>query len=185
MKRVIIAIICSFLTFSTSIANNVKFMGISMEAPFSEFVSELSSKCEIVGVNSSVAMFNGDFAGLKNCSILVGTTDGLLLVMVVSQEYKSWQQFKSDYLAITDAYEKKYGAPSRKELSFKSPYYDGDGYEMTAIKNEKCNYTMSYLIDDTLLVTIFIGKDSTINFAYAIIKKEKEPTKIEVNTDDI
>ena len=185
MKRVIIVILCGFLTFSTTVANNVKFMGISMEAPFSEFVSELSNKCEIVGVNSSVAIFNGDFAGLKDCSIMVGTTDGLLIVMVVSQEYKSWQQLKSDYLAITDAYEKKYGTPKQKELSFKGSYYDGDGYEMTAVKNDKCNYTMSYLIDETLLVTIFIGKDSTINFAYAIIKKEKEPTKIEVNTDDI
>lgn len=184
MKRKFIVII-SILTFTMAIANDVKFMGISMEAPFSDFVSELSSKCEIIGVNSSMAMFKGDFAGLKNCSILVATTDGALIVMVVSQEYKGWQQLKSDYLTITDAYEKKYGAPTARKLAFEGSYYDGDGYEMTAIKNNMCNYTMAYVIDSRLLVTIFIGKDCTINFAYAIIDGEKEPTKINVNSDDI
>lgn len=187
MKRRIILLILSLIivcTFADS-TNNVKFMGISMEAPFSEFVSELSKKCEIVGVKGPMAIFKGNFAGLNNCSIMVASMDGSTLVMVMSQEYSSWKQLKNDFITIANAYENKYGTPTTKNLTFDGNYYDGGGDEMLAVKKDMCDYKMMYLIDNKLLVTIFISKDSQINFAYALVEGEKEPTQIEVNSDDI
>lgn len=188
MKKLVILsiLVCmSILSMVAEVSNNVKFMGISMEAPFSEFVSSLAKKCELVDASSSYAVFKGDFAGLTGCSIMVASTDGALLTMVLSQEYSRWQQLKSDFIAISNAYEKKYGTPTQKALDFDAGYYDGCGEEMKAVKNDYCNYGVAYLIDQRLLVTILITNECKIVFAYAIVEEEKSPTQINVNTDDI
>ena len=116
---------------------------------------------------------------------MVASTDGALLTMVLSQEYSRWQQLKSDFIAISNAYEKKYGTPTQKALDFDAGYYDGCGEEMKAVKNDYCNYGVAYLIDQRLLVTILITNECKIVFAYAIVEEEKSPTQINVNTDDI
>lgn len=188
MKKLVILsiLVCiSLQSIVAEVSNNVKFMGISMEAPFSEFVSSLAKKCELVDASSSYAVFKGNFAGLTDCSIMVASTDGALLTMVLSQEYNSWQQMKSDFLTIAKAYENKYGTPTQKTLEFDAGYYDGCGEEMNAIKNDYCNYGVAYVIDQRLLVTIIITNECKIVFAYAIIGEEKAPTEINVNTDDI
>ena len=188
MKKLVILslLVCmSILSMVAEVSNNVKFMGISMDAPFSEFVSSLAKKCELVEASSSYAVFKGNFAGLTDCSIMVASTDGVLLTMVLSPEYNKWQQLKSDFIAIADAYEKKYGTPTRKTLDFDAGYYDGCGEEMKAVKNDSCNYGVAYLIDQRLLVTILISDECKIVFAYAIVEEEKAPTQINVNTDDI
>ena len=153
MKKLVVLylLICmSILSMVAEVSNNVKFMGISMESPFSEFVSSLAKKCELVEASSSYAVFKGNFAGLTECSIMVASTDGTLLTMVLSQEYNSWQQMKSDFLTIAKAYEGKYGTPTQKTLDFDAGYYDGCGEEIKAIKNDYCNYGVtsnrSYLI---------------------------------------
>ena len=188
MKKLVILFIFVCMSIQSIIAelsNNVKFMGISMEAPFSEFVSSLAKKCELVEASSSYAVFKGNFAGLTECSIMVASTDGTLLTMVLSQEYNSWQQMKSDFLTIEKAYGGKYGTPTQKTLDFDAGYYDGCGEEIKAIKNDYCNYGVTYMIDQRLLVTIIITSDCKIVFAYAIIGEEKAPTEINVNIDDI
>lgn len=188
MKKLVVLylLICmSILSMVAEVSNNVKFMGISMESPFSEFVSSLAKKCELVEASSSYAVFKGNFAGLTECSIMVASTDGTLLTMVLSQEYNSWQQMKSDFLTIAKAYEGKYGTPTQKTLDFDAGYYDGCGEEIKAIKNDYCNYGVTYMIDQRLLVTIIITSDCKIVFAYAIIGEDKAPTELNVNTDDI
>ena len=187
MKRIsfsLLLVYSALLSFAQS-AGNVKFMGISMDAPFSEFVSTLSTKLTLVGATEHMAAFKGDFAGLNDCQILVATTDGALGVIVQSKEYNTWGQLKNDYLSITEAYEKKYGKPTASSSTFEGRYCDGCGNEMNGIKNEMSNYSSAYLIDERLLVAILITKDCQIVFTYMIVEEEKEPTKLEVNSDDI
>lgn len=52
----------------------------------------------------------------------------------------AWYSIKSAYNKYKDQYTTKYGNPSKSYNFFSNPYYEGDGYETSAIRNGKCHY---------------------------------------------
>lgn len=63
-------------------------------------------------------------------------------VTVLTTVYSSWRAIHSDYNEFKRVYEQKYGHPDVDYHFFSSPYELGDGYETTAVKLNKCYYTM-------------------------------------------
>jgi hypothetical protein len=49
----------------------------------------------------------------------------------------SWQSAKTKYETMVELLQTKYGVIGEKYEYFSSPYYEGDGYELNAIENEK------------------------------------------------
>jgi len=52
----------------------------------------------------------------------------------------TWDDLKSNYNYYVRLFTNKYGEPNSSYDNFISPYYEGDGYEMSAVKLEKTNY---------------------------------------------
>ena len=79
---------------------------------------------------------------------------------------------------------KKYGNPTNNYEFFSKPYYEGDGYELSALRNEKCHYISAFETKNGV-VYLEISKFKKIEINYEdkansnIMDREKEETVID------
>ena len=90
----------------------------------------------------NAASLIGTFAGNNDCSIaVIGTprTHITCSVMVFFKSHNIWYSIKDEYEKLKKQLSKKYGNPTSYEY-FSEPYYEGDGYELTALSCDHCTY---------------------------------------------
>lgn len=187
MKRILITLCAVILSFSAQAQEHMTFKGVSMGCDITTFVSQLESKGFTVDYEAdNGVILTGDFAGKSSCKVYVLPTKQSKMVWKVAvkfPEQSSWYSIRSEYRTFKDSYTEKYGKPESYEF-FSSPYEDGDGYEMTAIAVEKCNY-VSFFTTDIGFITLEIHKDKCVQVSYedsinsAIKSKEKEASVVE------
>ena len=113
------------------------------------------------------AFLKGEFAGNSNCSIIVLYSkyiNSVWKVAVYLPEINNWYNLKSEYLKYKEVYSKKYGTPESYEF-FEDPYYEGDGYEMSAVSNGNCTYS-SYFSQEKGTIIVSIGNTQKIMLGY-------------------
>ncbi len=140
---------------------HLTFRQIPITGNVQNFIRKLESQGYTV-TNSynheyNVAILTGKFAGVNNCQILVvGTPISMLTCRVVISlpEQQIWFSLKSEYQEWKNKLTTKYGTPQSYEY-FSEPYYEGDGYEMSALSNEHCQYS-SYFTDKETEGTIVV-----------------------------
>lgn len=117
------------------------------------------------------ALLGGSFAGESNCQILVSLSEFINEVesiTVMLPESLSWWTLKATYENFKEKLTRKYGHPESIE-QFYDPYYEGDGYEITALENQKAFYSSKFNADKGCIrVTIganrvYISYIDTIN----------------------
>jgi hypothetical protein len=79
-------------------------------------------------------------------------------------EVTSWSRIKSEYENYLGLLTEKYGSPEKAYTFFSTPYYEGDGYEMSAIKLEKCHYSAFW--SDSIGIWIEISKFQQVKIVY-------------------
>lgn len=100
-------------------------------------------------------------------------------ISVYFEEQQAWRSLKSQYQRVLDILKGKYGDPDNSYTDFEDPYFEGDGYEMSAVQLEKCNYVAYWLKKDNLSLAIEISKWKQVNITYendanmAIQKQER------------
>ena len=85
----------------------------------------------------------GSFAGFDNVTIAVlGTpqTNTAYKVAVFFEEKETFSSLETQYRSLLKSYSDKYGNPEKSYDFFIDPYYKGDGYELQALRNDKCRY---------------------------------------------
>ncbi len=127
---------------------HLEFKGITIDGPISTFVQQLEKQNFVFKeYQDGFAIMEGTFVG-EDCTLLILYTPNTKTVAKVAvyldKEYTSWYSIKSAYNKLRDVYISKYGTTTSDYRFFSSPYEDGDGYEMTAIKIDKCHYAMFY-----------------------------------------
>ena len=143
MKR--FALICLFLLAGIfmSAQEHVSFKGISMGEKLSSFTQQLTKegfKSNSSFTGDTYKGFEGEFMGKSSIIIVYHTDSGVINHIVVLQEYTSWNRLSSAFDDAAELFTKKYGKPSDTFKFFQDPYYKGDGYELQAIRNDKCHY---------------------------------------------
>jgi hypothetical protein len=78
----------------------------------------------------------------------------------------TWSSLKSNYLDLLSILSSKYGEPTSSYESFSNPYYEGDGYEMSAVGLEKVNYLAYWSNINNLAIAIEISKFSQVKILY-------------------
>lgn len=163
---------------------HLTFKGIPINGSLTTFVQKMKtagfSFVEYVSDNT-IAVFSGKFAG-DDAKIYVASspkTKTVFKVVVYYGKQTSWQSIKSDYFKYVAAMTEKYGEPSSHYEFFTRPYYEGDGYELQALRHEKCNYISFYDTQNGAIVVemstsekISIGYEDAINVE--IFKREKK-----------
>lgn len=122
---------------------NTKFKNIPIDGDikaFSEKMIEAGYTTEPDAGTDSFAAFEGSFMGKPSTIIVFHTPGGLVYKVMVMHEYSTWSSLSSAYDDAMELYTKKYGKPSKQYAFFSEPYYKGDGFELQALRNDKCHY---------------------------------------------
>ena len=127
----------------------IEFKGI----PITGDVDAFAAKLQALGYNpltvtdDGIIVMTGQFVN-EDCSIfLLSTTKTKQIWKVavfIENTYTSWSSIKNDYNNYKELYIKKYGHPDHDYHFFSRPYYEGDGFEMSALKRDKCRYLVGF-----------------------------------------
>lgn len=186
-KTLLFLLLIAFAITASAQDKHMKFMGIPINGTIRDVVTQLETKgFTVTKLTNSDAYLKGEFAGEKDCAILIQATQGIVYnISVFLPERLTWTGLKYDYVTFRDAITEKYGSPSRKTERFYSPFYEGDGYEMTAVRNNKCKYLTLFELPQGEIV-VCISKDHSVIIYYADkINKDRESAdnKLKIQAD--
>ena len=165
MKNLLIAI----AILATSVLNAQEFSGVPIDGDLTTFLTRIKAKgFTFKKYIEQGAIINGKI-GIRDVEVFVFTTPKSKKVFKLSvyfPERSTWGSLKSEYFELVEVLTKKYGEPTSRYSSFKSPYEEGDGYEMSAVQLEKCNYSTFWIKRNNLSMVIDISKFHQINITY-------------------
>lgn len=118
MKR-IIALFC-FLMAVTAVwaqteSEHLTFKGVPIDGTMSSFIQSMKAKgLTYVSTQNGVAMFTGDFATQKNCTVIAiaKQQDKVSRVGVIFSGKQTWSLLSNEYFGLKDMLTGKYGEPA-------------------------------------------------------------------------
>lgn len=147
MKTSIITLLFALsatFTFSQN-TEHLTFKNIPIDGTLMDFVSKMKqSGFTHLSSENGTAIFNGDFAGYKNCQIGVLTLKQMDLVYkigVLFPEQETWSGLSGNYFDLKQMLTEKYGIASEEVEKFES-YIEprDDNMRMSFVKMDKCKY---------------------------------------------
>ena len=193
MKKLIVSFLMLFVLVSVRLGaqEHMMFMKTPIDGTITEFASKMKAKGFVQKeVDKNMIIMKGEFMG-QVCELYIAGTEKTKTVWQVSvwfdRVYTSWYSLKSDYTSVQFSYIGKYGAETKDYHFFVKPYYEGDGYEMQAVKLDKCRYGTFWDKEDGNIM-VSIEKYAQINIVYQDrlnTEKEKKEREIQFSYDDI
>lgn len=86
--------------------------------------------------------------------------------VVYMEEEVGWYSLKRTYDKFVNLFVDKYGDYSGYLEKFKDPYYEGDGYEMTALSQEKVDWFTYWNNQPNLYLSVEISKFKQVKIVY-------------------
>ncbi len=153
MKRLItLVMLVVAMTATTFASEHLSFLGIPMNGTVEQFCNKLVSQKGLTIVDRSdegVYSLEGRFNGLRNCEFYVFPNDDtgqVYKVDVYLPKDNSWSALKGRYnRTVRDFRSDSDWHFDEEGETFESPYSEGDGDEMVAVENEKCNYYTDFI----------------------------------------
>ena len=168
MKKIVISVIVlltTMISFAHGQVNadpseHLTFKGVPINGTLNQYISKMKQNgFTQIGTEDGIAILKGDFAGYKNCTVLVATLkqkDLVNRITVIFPEKDTWSYLVSDYFTLKELLTEKYGEPSDCVEEFQGivePQDDSD--KMYAVEFDKCRYWTTYEIEQgTIQVTI-------------------------------
>jgi len=192
------AVLLLAFSFSFQIESSIaqKFNGVECGKPLNETVAAFLAKGFVKEQfdpnDPSYVRLVGYINGVKHDVYLVASKKTKIVwkFAVYLPASSSWSSSKSEFLKYKEIFIKKYGEPTSDYNFFSSPYEEGDGSEMLALKNDKCTY--SCFFEDEVgndlfikLVSITYGKAQVVlhyQNKNALKLNNEEKSEIEQNT---
>lgn len=143
MKKLSFVLLFSLIAF---FGFSQEFYGIKIEGTRQQLISKYVAKGFVVQTNpaptSTGVSLKGKVNGKDLEIIIINSPISKLVwkLTVYFPEEVGWYSLKSCYFKYLDVLKEKYGEPESSYSNFVSPYYEGDGYEMSAVSLKKCNY---------------------------------------------
>lgn len=128
-----------------SASPHLKFKGVPIDGTLKAFVRRMKRKgFRVSGSGDGTARLEGDFAGSKECTVLVSTIEGKDLVCTITvlfADQDKWADIYADYSNLKELLTEKYGKPASCVEKFQSATAQGDDYmKMVQVELSKCNY---------------------------------------------
>lgn len=153
MKKYLVALLVIFISTGVIAQEHLTFKGIEINGDIKEFVTKLKNNGysqDEMNNDGTIYTLTGKFAGFDKCTIyVVGTKTSKTVwkVMVMLPDQRDWYSLKDRFTDMHSSLVDKYGKPSDEYHFFSDPYYEGDGYELQALYNEKCSYFSSWTFE--------------------------------------
>lgn len=147
MKKLTLSLVFMMIFTLSSFAQSIghlKFKSVPIDGTLNEYVAKMKQVgFELVETANGTALLSGDFAGYKNCLILVSTLKSVDLVNTISvmfPAHEEWSSLENDYDNLKSMLTIKYGEPAEvveKFQGYGNPQTDQDKW----IKLITDNYT--------------------------------------------
>jgi hypothetical protein len=186
-KFFLIATFCLFVLYGYS-QEHLTFKNVPLNGNINNFAKELVKQgFTVKETKGNVITMSGSYIN-RQCEVLIFASKKANIVWKVAiylPEETNWYSIKNDYLKLKEQFITKYGIGKSYEF-FSDPYYEGDGYEMQAVKLEKCNYII-YWEKPEGNVTLSISKYRQIKVSYedSINSALDDKEKSEIISNDI
>ena len=166
-----IAVILSMFLFCiqslSAQTEHIKFMGIPITGSPIQMGEKLKAKGFVFKqkIDDDIREYSGTFAGSKVVVNIVSTSNIVWKILVEYPKVSSFSRLETDYEEMVAQFTKKYGEPTEHFEFFSKPYYKGDGYEMQALRLDKCFYT-SYWEKEIGTICVEMSKRGSLWIGY-------------------
>lgn len=167
MKKVFL-----FVALVLSISVNAQyFNGILLDGDLPSFTAKMKAKgftLKEIFENKNGASYTGTMAGyaIEVYAFLTPKTKKVYGVDVYFETATTWAGLKNRYERFVEIFKEKYGEPYGNIEKFEKPYYEGDGYELQAVKLEKINFTTLWKETQGLNLIVKISKFKQVQLSY-------------------
>ena len=145
MKKLLLTIGSSlFCVLSYAQTEHLTFKGLPIDGSKQEFVKELQRQ-GYGYVDDDI--LSGTFIGRDSFVFILGTPISNTIwkaAVLFESTYDAWSSIKRAYDGLVDVYTEKYGTPILDQKEFKSPWREGDGHELYALKSDRCVYRAAF-----------------------------------------
>jgi hypothetical protein len=183
MKKYILSII---LLVSVSAISAQSFDGVPISGDLPTAIAKYKAKGYVLSKYiEQGAIIKGRVAGrdIELFVFVTPKTKKVCKVVAFFDEETSWYSLKSTYNTFYDILTEKYGYPDDRYSKFLDPYYEGDGYEMSAVGLDKTLFAAYWYKKDNLTVAVEISKYKQVKLVYEnnimMDIKSKEQSEIE------
>lgn len=164
MKHLLIILI-----LVSSVPQAQTFDGVKIDGKLSNAIMSYRTKGYILQKSTeNFAIMKGKVAG-NNIEMYIFTTPKTHVVCKVKvylPKRDSWSSIKAEYENFLELFAEKYGQPDNSYNTFKSPYYEGDGYEMLAVSTGNTLYGSFWFNRGNLSMGLLISKFEQIEISY-------------------
>lgn len=160
-------VLIALLFIASPVVRAQEVMGVKVGGPFSTFDSLIKDKgCKFLfPLTDNVAGYSGVVGSfdVELYVYLTPITNQVWKAVLSFEEHGSFSSLNNQFEILVGALTNKYGNPSGKINYFDDPYELGDGYEMTAVRINKCHYLTYWKSEFENEWSIYIKISSTKN----------------------
>lgn len=190
MKKLVLIL---FVLFSIGVnaqqESHLEFKGVPITGSLNNMISKLKAQgYEVKEHSDDGAQLEGQFSN-EECDIVIFTTSRsrtVYQVTVMFAENYTWSSLKSKYNRLKEQLSKKYNVKPAPIEIFLDPYYEGDGYELQALKKGKCFYTTKFeLTNGDIHLAMFFDGRVVLIYSDAIGDDLREQEENQNSYDDL
>ena len=186
MKKYILTMF-AMLVFATSFGQT--FDGVKIGGTMAQMRFKLEQKgYKLDEVKNNAVWMKGTLANKKVSVGIIGSLKSKTVWKVVAffDSKNDWYSLKNEFESINNILAKKYGETESCYRFFSTPYYEGDGYEISALANDKVTFACYYKNKEEgkLTLSIEINSSACILLSYEnientiLMNKEKEEAEM-------
>lgn len=137
-------VLTTMLTYAQT-SEHLSFKGVPIGGTLNEYVSKMEQNgFTHLGTEDGMAILNGDFAGYKNCHVVVSTIkqkDLVYKIGVLFPDQDTWSRLSTNYFGLKQMLTEKYGEPFDVVEKFDGYSQPNDDNErMYEVKFDRCKY---------------------------------------------
>ena len=167
MKKLALLFVAMLMSTTFFAQEHLDFRGVPLDGHIDDFVTKMEKLgYRLDEKTDNIATMSGKFTS-RDVELYVFSSPKTKTVCKVVMYFNkdSWSSLKSDYFEYKRLYTQKYGKPSSSYEFFSDPYYEGDGYELQALRKEKCHYLSIYKLE-TGSIAVQISEYEQLKLVY-------------------
>ncbi len=140
-----LSVCMSFAQTNADSSKHLTFKGVPLDGTLDQYVSKMKlSGFKLLSTGDGVAMLQGDFAGYKDCYVVVSTVkpkDLVHKIGVLFPKNDTWSTLSGNYFNLKQLLTEKYGKPSEVVEKFDSNSQPQDDHsKMYEVEFDRCKY---------------------------------------------
>ncbi|MBQ8222120.1 MAG: hypothetical protein IJZ87_02045 [Bacteroidales bacterium] len=161
MKKLVLIL---FVLFSIGVnaqtESHLEFKGIPITGSIDSMIDKLKVQgYELIEIEEDAAILEGKFAN-ESCKLYVWRTPKTKIVYQILVKFDSkdsWWTLKSDYKKLKEQIRTKYNIKPDVTEGFLDPYYEGDGYELQAIRLGQSLHSSNFQLSEGKIMLLIMN----------------------------